>query len=165
MDQTMQRCSFIVTLVIAALAVSPGCGGSRNTVWVTGKLLKAGAKYVPPEGQLVTVAFVGMEIEDSSGKMVQSSEAFLAAYDQASASFSVPGNDGRGIPPGRYRVAVVQRLTRETFDAKKSTLKKGPGRPDRETDQLKNRFGMETSPIIREVKKSGEIIVDLDQPT
>jgi hypothetical protein len=161
----MQRCNFIVTLVIAALAVSPGCGGSRNTVWVTGKLLKAGAKYVPPEGQLVSVTFVGIEIEDSSGKMVQSSEPFLANYDQSNGTFTVPGNDGRGIPPGRYRVAVTQRLTREAFDAKKPTLKKGPGLPDRETDQLKNRFGIESSPIVRDVKTSGEIVVDLDQPT
>lgn len=32
------------------------------------------------------------------------------------ATFTVPGPDGRGIPPGKYRVSVTQKLKREAVD-------------------------------------------------
>ena len=164
MDHTMQRRFVIIALLIAPLVISAGCGGSTNTVWVTGKLLKGGTKYVPPEGQLVSVTLVGLEIQDDSGKVVESSEPFLAQLDQASGTFSVSGPQGRGIPPGKYRVAVTQKYSREAFDAEKKAgrTKKGA---DRETDMLVNKFGLVTSPIIREVKRSGELVIDLDRPT
>jgi len=158
----MHRC--ILILALAPLVVFPGCGASGNTVWVTGKLLKGGATYVAPEGQLVSVTFVGMEIQDAAGKKTQSSEPFLAAFDQVSGTFSVPGHEGRGIPPGKYRVAVTQKMSREAFDAAKKTgtIKKGV---DKETDMLAGQFSLTTSPIIREVKTGGQLVIDLDHPT
>jgi hypothetical protein len=164
MDHTMQRRFVITALLIAPLVISAGCGGSTNTVWVTGKLLKGGAKYEPPEGQLVSVTLVGLEIQDNAGKTVQSSEPFWAAYDQASGTFSVPGPEGRGIAPGKYRVAVTQKYSREAFDAEKKAGRTKK-RADRETDMLANKFGLATSPIIREVKTGGELVIDLDRPT
>ena len=161
----MQRFKFVVALVIAALVVSPGCGGGRgNTIRVTGQLLKGGAKYVPPRGQLLSVTFVGLEIEDASGKKLPSGEPFLATLDQESATFSVPGPEGYGIPPGKYRVAVTQRMARDAFEEAKKAgrTKKGA---TRETDLLSGRYSVETSPIVLEVKTSGEVTVDLDNPT
>jgi hypothetical protein len=160
-DHTMRRNAMVVALLIAPLATISGCGGSGNNVWVTGKLLKGGAKYVPPQGQFVNVTFVGLEIQDDSGKVVQSAEPFQADLDQENGTFSVPGTEGRGIPPGRYRVAVTQKMSRETFDAAKPKLKKGV---NRETDTLGNQFGLGSSPIIREVKTGGEFLIDLDKP-
>jgi hypothetical protein len=155
-------------LVLALLALSQfalaGCGGG-NVVWVTGKLLKGGANYQPPTGQIVYVTFVAMELKDESGKSIPGGDAFMADLDQARGTFSVPGNDRRGIPPGKYRIAVTQKLTRETFDASAPKPKRGAKAADRETDTLKNQFGIDNSPIVREVTGSGEIIIDLDRPT
>jgi len=53
-------------------------------------------------------------------------------------------------------------MERMAFDATK------PPRPkkgvDRETDMLGNRFGLVHSPIIREIKSSCNLEIDLDQP-
>jgi hypothetical protein len=151
----------MLALLVASLAASAGCGGSGNTVWVTGKLLKGGSAYVPPKGQLVSVTFVVIEAKDDSGKSVQGGEPYLADVDQANGTFSVPGPDRQGIPPGRYRVAVTQKLTREEFNAANPVPKKGV---DREKDMLSGRFSLHESPIIREVKASAELIIDLDRP-
>jgi hypothetical protein len=52
-------------------------------------------------------------------------------------------------------------MTREAFEAAKPRLKKGV---DRETDMLANRFGVGSSPIIREIKSSCSLAIDLDKP-
>ena len=36
---------------------------------------------------------------------------------------------------------------------------------DREADSLKNKFGLDTSPITREISKSTDLTIDLDRPT
>jgi len=161
MENTM-RCSHLaLTLLIVPLFASPGCGEPSNGVRVTGKLLKGGAPYVPPDGQLVSVTFVGLEIQDISGKKSQSNEPFWAEVDQTNGTFSVPGTERRGIPPGKYRVAVTQKLKREAFNAAHTRGKKGA---DRETDTLVSRFGLGNSPIIREIKSSCDLAIDLDMP-
>jgi hypothetical protein len=161
MEPTMRHRCLGLALLTALLFSCPGCG-SGNNIWVTGKLLKGGTQYSPPKDQLVSVTFVALEVQDESGKTVKSGEPYLAELDQSSGTFSVPGPERQGIPPGKYRVAVTQRLTREAFGALKQRPKKGV---DRETDTLENKFGVTTSPIIVEVKKSEEVTIDLDRPT
>ena len=158
----MPRSHLVLALLSVPLVASAGCGEPSNAVWVTGKLLKGGAEYVPPKGQFVYVTFVGLKIQDNSGKTIQSGEPFWAEVDQVHGTFSVLGPDRRGIPPGSYRVAVTQKMEREAFEAaRKSRPKKGV---DRETDMLANRFGLVTSPIIREIKSSCDLAIDLDKP-
>jgi hypothetical protein len=165
MDHTMRSRYLILALLIGPLAAALGCGGRGNNLWVTGKLLKGGNKYIPPEGQLVYVTFVGLDIKDENGKPIEGGEPFQADVDQASGTFSVPGKEGYGIPPGKYRIAVTQKMTRETYDAtKKPNQRPKPG-PGREIDTLGDKFGIDKSPITREIKASGEQIIDMDQPT
>jgi hypothetical protein len=157
----MRRSHQLLAFLLALLAASPGCGGG-NTVWITGKLLKGGTRYEPPKDQLVSVTFVALEVQDSSGKTVKSAEPYLAELDPDSGTFAVPGPERQGIPPGKYRVAITQRLTREAFDATKpKTNKKGRSR---ETDMLGNRYGLENSPITFELKRSDDVTIDLDHP-
>jgi hypothetical protein len=152
----------VLILLIGVLAASPGCGNS-NAIWVTGKVTKGGAQYAPPSDQLVAITFVAMEIQDEAGQTIKSSETFAAEVDPAGSTFSVPGPDRQGIPPGKYRVAVSQRLKRELFDP---TKKQKGKRGDRETDMLANRFAIDTSPITVEVTKSSpDVTVDLDVQT
>jgi hypothetical protein len=160
----MRRSLLLLALLIGLLVISPGCGGG-HTVWVTGKLLKGGSKYEPPKDQLVTVTFVPLEVKDPSGKTVKGGDAYQADYDPASGTFTVPGPDRQGIPPGKYRVAVTQKMERTAFDAAKEKITdKAKKRAfTRETDMLADRYGPTTSPITVEVTRSEEAIVDLDQ--
>jgi len=158
----MRSSHLVLSLLVLVLIATLGCGERTNTVWITGKLLKGGAKYVPPDGQTVSVTLVGLEVQDASGKPVQSGEQFWAEVDHTNGTFTVSGNLGQGIPPGRYRVAVTQKMTREAFHAAHPRPKRGD---DREADMLKNRYGLTTSPIIREVRSGSELVIDLDRPS
>jgi hypothetical protein len=89
---------------------------------------------------------------------------FFAEVDQSSASFTVTDGQGQGIPRGKYRVAVTQKLKREAYDAKpKQRPKRGSDRVDRESDMLKSLFGIAESPIVVTIKDSTEVEVDLDK--
>jgi hypothetical protein len=161
----MRRSHLLLAFLIAPLVASPGCGGG-NGVWITGKLLKGGTLYAPPKDQLVTITFVAIETQDPSGKKLQGGDPYLADYDPESGTFSVPGPDRRGIPPGKYRVAVTQKLIREAFDAANKNQKtKAKKRVDRDTDTLGNRFGISNSPITVQVTQSEDVNIDLDQST
>jgi hypothetical protein len=167
MNPTVRRSLSVFVVLIMLPPVLSGCGESGKTVWVTGKLLKGGAKYVPPQGQHVSITFVLLENHDKSGGKAESGEAYFAEVDQENATFSVPGPERGGIPPGKYRIAITQKLTRETFNSvnkSRKPMRDGPG-PNREADTLGNRFGLETSPIIREVDQDQEVVIDLDRPT
>jgi hypothetical protein len=150
---------------VALLASAQGCGQS-DTVWVTGKLLKGGAKYVPPDDQRVSVTFVALGSGDgaASEKTAQAGDTFFAEVDQSSATFTVTDSQGQGIPPGKYRVAVTQKLKREAYDAKpQQRPKRGSDRVDRESDMFKSLFGVAESPIVVTIKGSTEVEVDLDK--
>ena len=161
----MSRRLAAIMLLIACPILLPGCGGSSNAVWVEGKLLKGGARYSPPEGHLVSLTFIGLEIEGPMGKVIKSPEPFEADYKDEDGTFSVPGREGSGIPPGKYRIAVTQKMSREAFEAAKPKGKAGQKPITRETDFLGDRFGPTTSPIVREIKGSTDLVIDMDKPT
>jgi hypothetical protein len=165
MPYSLQKFTRKSILLIAFGVVLTGCGESSNTVWVKGTLLKGGARYVPPQGHVVELTFVASEIENPGGQVTKSSEPFDADYNDDEGTFVVPGREGRGIPPGKYRVAVTQRMLREAFDAAKPKAKPGQKPITRETDFLGDRFGISSSPILREIKGKTELVIDLDDPT
>jgi hypothetical protein len=150
----------IALFLALAPALLVGCG-SGNTVRVTGKLFKGGSPYQPPEGQNVTLAFYEIESQDASGKLVKRGDAHQADLNDSDGSFKILGPEGRGIAPGKYRVAVTQRYSREAFEALKGKLK-GMVRDD---DLLQDKFGPMTSPIVREIYGSVDLVIDLDKPT
>ena len=154
----------LLSCPVAFLTFLTGCGSS-DLVWVDGRLLKGGAPYKPPEGHQVAVTFVGMEIEGPAGTVLKRPEPFVADYEDETASFTVPGRDGQGIPRGKYRIAVTQRMSRESFDAAKPKAKPGQKPITRETDFLEAKFSPETSPIVREITASTDVVIDLDKPT
>jgi hypothetical protein len=148
-----------IGLVLRLLAVLAAAGcGSSGTIDVTGKLLKAGTPYRPAAGQDLGVTLYALD----AGKSTALDEPYPAQYDSETGTFHVPGPDGRGIPPGRYRVAIVQKRTREAIDAAAASGKKAD---DRDTDFLKDAFGPKSSPIIRELTVSCDLAIDLDAPT
>jgi hypothetical protein len=140
-----------------------GCGGG-DTIWVTGVLQKGGQIYQPPEGRKLALYFCpvkGDAATDPNGEME------MADYNGKDGSFTVPGREGFGIRPGRYRIAVVETLRREERDKLNKAVKpkRGQKRIDNDTNFLDSTFGEKTSPFVRELKTSTNLALDMASPT
>ena len=112
------RRSLGLWMVLSALCLA-GCGRG-DTIWVTGVLQKGGEVYKPPEGRKLAIYFCPMK-DGTSGQPIGDVE--MADYDSNDGSFTVPGREGNGIPPGKYRIALVETLRREALDQLKKTSK------------------------------------------
>jgi hypothetical protein len=123
---------------LLAAALLAGCG-SRG-VTVQGRLEMNGAPYRPAAGETVVVTFLA----GAGGKAVS-----YPASVSAEGTFTVGGPEGKGIPPGRYRVAVSA-----------TTYGSGSG------DRFGGTFGPADTPLACEVTAgTKEITVDLGKKT
>jgi hypothetical protein len=156
---TMRR-SLGLWTVLSALCLA-GCGGGHG-IWVTGVLQKGGETYKPPEGHKVAIYFYPIGASGNTAGDVE-----MADYDARDGGFKVPGREGYGIPPGKYRIAVVETLRRETRDElnKASKSKRGEKPVTNDTNLLEATFGEKTSPFIRELKTSTKLTLDMAKPT
>jgi hypothetical protein len=154
----MMRRTTSAAFLLTALAM-PGCGSS-NTIQVSGKLLDGSAPYKVPEGQVLGVTLIALEVADGSGsgKTVASNEPYHADLNPDDGTFTVPGPEGRGIPPGKYRVSIIRK---PDATKRKSPTKPGEKAINRELDYFQDKFGPARSPIIQELKASGEFSIDL----
>jgi hypothetical protein len=150
---------------LALLTIPPalaGCGPG-GTIRVTGALLKGGAPYKAPAGQTLNLTFYALEVTDAAGKTAKvNNEPYAAVVSPDDGTFSVPGPEGRGIPPGKYRIALVRKMKREALEAEPAP--RGKAALDRDTDLNKGAFGPERSPIVRELTTSCDLAIDLDRP-
>lgn len=151
-------CLSTLTLILS------GCSSSIETIWIEGKVTKSNAKYQVPEGQNLGISLTLTEEAKIGDVKIPAGESFSAEYDPEAGTFTVPGRDGNGIPPGKYKISLEQKLSRESLDEKNAKLSKGQKPFDRDTDMLKGRFGINT-PIIRDLKESGPLSIDLDNPS
>jgi hypothetical protein len=150
--------SLCLSMVLCASSLA-GCGGG-NGIWVTGVLQKGGEKYTPPEGHKLALYFYPIA-DGTPGK--PAGEVEMAQYNESDGSFTVPGRQGHGISPGKYRIAVVETLRREALDQLNQSKKPKPGekRIDKDTNLLEETFGAKTSPLIRDLKTSTNLTLDL----
>src|SRR5262249_29653274 len=92
-----------LVLLAASLA---GCTAGKAAVPVSGQLLENGkhlagpTQGLPPGDKGVRVNFVGVV---PAGEVPAN---YFANIDPEAGTFTVPGETGRGIPPGKYRVSV-----------------------------------------------------------
>src|SRR6478735_7126418 len=96
-----------------AAVLAAGCGGAADDrIPVGGKLVDGGKEFAfdmtkaklppgasgfPPGANPVQITFIPAEGGDSSSAVVNTSGW----------TFTVPGKDGKGIKPGKYKVAVT----------------------------------------------------------
>jgi hypothetical protein len=158
----MLRRSVRVWMVLNA-AFLAGCGRG-DIIWVTGVLQKGGQIYQPPEGRKLALYFCPIKDDmsrDPSGEME------MADYNSKDGSFTVPGVDGQGIRPGKYRIAVVETLRREERDKLKKPGKRNPKqqRIDNDTNFLDSTFGERSSPFVRDLRASTNLTLDMSSPT
>jgi hypothetical protein len=134
-----------------------GCGAS-NAVHVTCEVTKGGKPYVVPDGQVVQVTFYVIDAKDDQGNAIPEREPYAAA-PTGDGRYEVRGPDGNGIPPGKYRIAVLQ-TPKDRKSAPKPKAKNQV--PDRDHDFLADRFSPTTSPIVQTVDKPAHVLIDLD---
>lgn len=129
----------LITLAVFGLCILiTGCGDGR--LRTKGQLLKSGQPFIPPEGQYIEITFVPIPPD---GK--PATDYYFAEVDQTTGTFRPAGKDLKGMPPGKYRVAV------ELMKKKK--------------DQLGGKFDTMRSPFVFEVdSQTKEIVIDLDHP-
>jgi hypothetical protein len=125
-------------------AVTAGCSGGDPTVSVRGKVTEAG-RPLQVQGRDLGLGAVLVQFYRIGDDGQQSADPEEAEVD-AEGNFRVPGRTGRGILPGKYRIAVRQ------WD------------PYPRVDRLQGRFDEKISPIIREITGEEEIIIDVSQP-
>ena len=148
---------FLALTLLASCVMLAGCGSS-STVQVSGKLTKAGAVYKPTDGYRVGVTLyaLGEKQGDAGGQVAK--EPYAAVVDPETSTFRVPGPDGSGIPPGKYRVSIVEKRTRDAVDTAEKTKHKAV---DRDDDFFKNRYSPESSLIVRQIDHSDTLTIDL----
>jgi hypothetical protein len=115
------------------------CGCGSGTYQTRGRVLKGGAPLTVEEPDFVRVVLVPLP-EDGSKVM----DWYVAEFKGSDGTFIVKGKDGKGMPPGKYRVALEHMKGRR--------------------DAFKGAFDAERSPFIVSVRSAGdEITVDVDK--
>lgn len=128
-------------LMVGAMITVGGCGGER-LVMARGQVVKNGEPLIPEEGQALMVGFIPIS-ED--GK--PATNWYAAEVDQETATFTTAGALKKGMPPGKYRVAVE--------------LQKLPGKKD----LFKEKFNGADSPFVVEVDDASiPIVLDVENP-
>lgn len=128
----VERRTVLVGLVGVLIA---GCSSGVKSVPVRGKLVtKAGTPFrleLPP-GQMLPPGDPGIRVKfirgDEAGQRLDSQ--FFASVNAEEGTFEIPGNNGKGIPPGKYLVTVSVGAAGGTKDdGKKPGGRPGGGPP------------------------------------
>jgi hypothetical protein len=118
--------------------VVAGCGETK--LRTKGRVVKNGQPLLPKEGESVRVTFVPI-LPDGTPP----SDHYFAEYNPEDGTFQAAGKDKKGMPPGKYRVAVEYAKNKK--------------------DMLNGKFDENRSPYVFDVDaKTAEIVIDLDKP-
>jgi hypothetical protein len=128
---------------VALALLSGGCLGRRDTVRVTGQLMKDGKPYVAnlagKEPETFAIDFVGK---------VKDTPVIYPASMSADGSFRVDGSDGGGIPRGQYKIAVLH-----------SGFQGAGG------DRLGARYSAEKTPLTVDLNENARLTIDVGAGT
>lgn len=139
----MMRFASVIVLLLAVV----GCGQSppeEKVVTVSGRVTNAGTPLAV-SGRDIGLGRVEIAFHRLNADGTVSTDFESAGVDEQG-NYTMRGRDGKGIKPGKYRIAVRQ------WD------------PD-PTDKLEGKFSPENSPIEREVGESDTTIdIDVSKP-
>ncbi|MFL5339636.1 MAG: hypothetical protein ACJ8F7_05650 [Gemmataceae bacterium] len=130
----------IAPAIAAGLCLSlVGCGGDGRLRTV-GRLVKGGQPLIPKDDESVRVTFVPIRPD---GK--PPADHYFAEFNPGDGTFRSAGKDKKGMPPGKYRVAVEYKRYRQ--------------------DVFGGKFDENRSPFVFDVDSgTKEIVIDLDSP-
>jgi hypothetical protein len=124
----------------AALCLVVVCGCSGNGRLNTrGRIVKGGVPFTVPEEEYVRVTFFPVTSDGRPPK-----NTYAATYNGADGSFQAVGPDGKGIPPGKYRIAIEHERNRK--------------------DLFRSAYDGDKSPFVFDVDATAkELVIDLDK--
>ncbi len=123
-------------LLLSLLAL--GCGDS-SFIKAKGRITKGGLPYHTGEGEGLRIFLVPLDPPQGSHY-----DSYAAEYDPDAGTFQVKGKDGKGLPPGKYRVGLQLMKDKE--------------------DLLGGSLLGKKSPFTCEVTSRGDdLVIDLDQ--
>jgi hypothetical protein len=135
---TVRTFTAALVLVAGLCLLAAGCGETR--LQTKGRVVKGGQPLVPREDEFVEVTFVPIVPEGG-----RPANMYFAQYDPATGTFKAWGPDRKGVPPGKYRVAVEYKKKKR--------------------DLLDGRFDAVRSPFVFDVDaRTPELVLDLDNP-
>lgn len=141
---SLKRAWFLVVLVITCIAVAGCPGGGERLCTVTGKVVEGGQPAGSESGESgLSVEFFPLDDRGSVRTDVPSFSTFV----KEDGSFVADGLEGKGIPAGKYRVAVNR--TDLTDGAKRLAWEA--------------KFGRDGSPFEHDVSGDQEITLDISQ--
>jgi hypothetical protein len=133
MQSARRLCGAALVLCLAA-----GCKSGDGRLATKGRIVKGGAPFTVAEPEFVRVTFFPVTPEG-----VAPLNTYIAAFNGADGSFRASGPDGKGIPPGKYRIAVEHERKRK--------------------DLFKGTFDGVRSPFVFDIDaNTKEIVIDLD---
>ena len=140
--QILKSCHY-ACIVILLLFVA-GCSPGERAVQVQGRVTNAG-QPLQVAGREIGLGMVQLQFfrTDEHGRAEGDSEGAVA---DSEGRFQVHGRNGKGIPPGKYRIAIRQ------WD------------PYPQVDKLDGRFSADKSTIVREINGNQEILIDVARP-
>ncbi len=145
------RTCLLSGLIAFCLGCSGGTGGGaaegrvkpRGRILENGLPLKVDASQLPPGDVGLQVKFIKI------GGVDAGTEYDARITDVEKCMFELVGTDGKGIPPGKYRVAI--RMGAFSLGDEDGG------------DLLKGRFSRERSKIEIEVKEGEDVVIDIAQ--
>ncbi len=120
-----------------------GCSSGPRLVKANGQLLFKDAPLVVDEKAGINIWFIRLDPDDAPATYPAS------PLNREDATFSIPGAKGNGIPVGKYRIAIRQRMA----DDLPANIEK-----------MNEMFSRESSQIVREVTNAEPIVLDLSKP-
>jgi hypothetical protein len=129
-------------IVLAALGLClplTGCGGDGR-LRTAGKVLKGGQPFIPKNDESVRVTFVPILADGTPPR-----DHYHAIFEPADATFWAAGKDLGGLPPGKYRVAIIYQKNKK--------------------DLMGGKFDENRSPFVFNIDSgTKELVIDLDSP-
>lgn len=146
-------------LVVIACLAAAGCGGSVKRVIVTGKIVDGGApldltgKDYQEGAASVEVRFC--PADEALTALVASMPISLSANAKPDGTFVIDGGDGKGIPVGKYKVALAHR----NMMVNRNRPPSGSG----QGDVWGGRFFVEKTPFTFDIQDDQEVVLDIAQ--
>ena len=147
----------LVFAVVPLLLCLTGCGkesNGANLVVVTGKLVENGKPFVLDQSKIPLPKGATSAPPGTTGNalrvtfIAEGGEQFVAKTNVETGTFEVLGTTGKGIAPGRYKIAL------------KASFGMGPDSPE----YFKGQFSPEKTQIVRDVKAGEEVVIDVAKP-
>lgn len=139
MCRTSQYRLFLVFLGLCSLTLA-GCGGAKG-VTPKGQVVQNGSPYKLAPGEEMTVSFT-----PTSGKGKNTSDKV-----NEDGTFTITGIDGKGLPPGNYKILVNSTMTGDNVPADQQYK-----------DRFENAFSLENTPLQMDIAEGPPLTLEID---